>query len=128
MSWLTRVRNALPFGDKREGPDNLWTKCPGCHEMLFTKEYEENLSVCPRCEHHGRIGADARFAQLLDPGFKVLPSPNVALDPLKFRDSKKYVDRLKAAKAANPASRPLADALTNARGKISGERLVLGVQ
>ena len=124
MSWLTRVRNSLPFVDKRETPDNLWTKCPSCSEMLFTKEYEENLSVCPRCEHHGRIGADARFAQLLDEGFEVLPSPKVRDDPLKFRDSKKYPDRLKAARAAKAHY----DALTNAAGTILGERVVLGVQ
>ena len=124
MSWLTRVRNALPFAPKRETPDNLWTKCPGCEEMLFTKEYEENLSVCPRCEHHGRIGADARLAQLLDAGFEVLPAPRVKEDPLKFRDSKKYPDRLKAARAANPHY----DALTNAVGAISGHPVVVGVQ
>ena len=124
MSWLNRVRNALPFAPKREIPDNLWTKCPGCEEMLFTKEYEENLSVCPRCEHHGRIGADARFAQLLDPGFEVLPAPKVKEDPLKFRDSKPYLARLKAARAANPH----ADALTNALGAIDGRKLVMGVQ
>ena len=124
MSWLTRVRNSLPFGDKRETPDNLWTKCPSCSEMLFTKEYEENLSVCPRCEHHGRIGADARFAQLLDGSFEVLPAPKVRDDPLKFRDSKKYPDRLKAARAANAHN----DALTNAAGSILGEPVVLGVQ
>ena len=124
MSWLTRVRNALPFAPKRETPDNLWTKCPGCEEMLFTKEYEENLSVCPRCEHHGRIGADARLAQLLDAGFTVLPAPRVKEDPLKFRDSKRYPDRLKAARAANPHY----DALTNAAGTIDGHRVVVGVQ
>src|SRR5688500_12734340 len=124
MSWLNRVRNALPFAPKREIPDNLWTKCPGCEEMLFTKEYEENLSVCPRCEHHGRIGADARFAQLLDPGFEVLPSPKVKEEPLKFRDSKTYLARLKAARAANPHP----DALTNALGAIEGRKLVMGVQ
>jgi acetyl-CoA carboxylase carboxyl transferase subunit beta len=124
MSWLTKVRNSLSRVTKRDTPDNLWTKCPSCKEMLFTKEYEENLSVCPRCEHHGRIGADARFAQLLDPGFKVLPSPKVAEDPLKFRDSKKYPDRLKAARAANPHP----DALTNAAGAIDGHKVVLGVQ
>jgi len=89
MSWLNRVRNALPFGEKRDTPDNLWIKCPSCSEMLFTKEYEENQSVCPRCEHHGRIGADARFAQLLDPGFKVLDTPKVKEGPLRFKDSKK---------------------------------------
>ena len=124
MSWLTRVRNALPFAPKRETPDNLWTKCPGCEEMLFTREYEENLSVCPRCEHHGRIGADARLAQLLDPGFTELPAPRVKEDPLKFRDSKKYPDRLKAARLANPHY----DALTNAAGTIDGHKVVVGVQ
>ncbi len=124
MSWLNRVRNSLSRVTKRETPDNLWTKCPSCSEMLFTKEYEENLSVCPRCEHHGRIGADARFAQLLDQGFTILESPKVKEDPLKFRDSKRYPDRLKAARLATPHP----DALTNALGKINGHRLVLAVQ
>jgi len=124
MSWINRVRNSLPFTQKRDTPDNLWIKCPSCKEMLFTKEYEENLSVCPRCEHHGRIGADARLAQLLDGGFEILPSPKVKEDPLKFRDSKKYTDRLKAARLANPHP----DALTNALGKIGGHKAVLGVQ
>ncbi|HUQ14352.1 MAG TPA: acetyl-CoA carboxylase, carboxyltransferase subunit beta [Novosphingobium sp.] len=124
MSWLNRVRNALPFAPKREIPDNLWTKCPGCEEMLFTKEYEENLSVCPRCEHHGRIGADARFEQLFNPGFEVLSAPKVREDPLKFRDSKKYADRLKAARLANPHP----DALTHAKGAIEGHAAVIGVQ
>ncbi|MGV3512669.1 MAG: acetyl-CoA carboxylase, carboxyltransferase subunit beta [Novosphingobium sp.] len=124
MSWLNKVRNALPFTPKRDTPDNLWIKCPSCSEMLFTKEYEENLSVCPYCDHHGRIGADARFDQLLDAGYELLPAPKVKEDPLKFRDSKKYVDRIKAARAANPH----ADALTNAFGKIEGQRCVVGVQ
>lgn len=124
MSWIDRVRKALPFQDKRDTPDNLWIKCPSCSEMLFTKEYEENLSVCPRCDHHGRIGAEARFNQLLDPDFTVLPAPKVKEDPLKFKDSKKYPDRLKAARLANPYP----DALTNALGTIDGNKVVLGVQ
>ena len=124
MSWLDRVRNALPFTEKLDTPDNLWISCPSCKEMLFSKEYEENLFVCPRCDHHGRIGADARFAQLLDPGFTLLDDPKVKEDPLKFRDSKKYPDRLKAARAANPHC----DALTNALGAIDGHKCVLGVQ
>ncbi len=124
MSWLTRVRNSLTRINKRETPDNLWIKCPSCSEMLFTAEYEANLSVCPRCEHHGRIGADARLAQLLDAGYALLPAPKVAEDPLHFRDQKKYPDRLKAARAANPHN----DALTNATGTIEGAKLVLGVQ
>ncbi|HZF45350.1 MAG TPA: acetyl-CoA carboxylase, carboxyltransferase subunit beta [Sphingomonadaceae bacterium] len=124
MSWLSRVRNALPFGNKRESPDNLWVKCPGCGEMLFTQEYEANLSVCPRCGHHGRIGADARLAQILDEGFKLLPAPKVKEDPLKFRDSKRYTDRLKAARANSPHP----DAFTAAYGHIEGHKAVVGVQ
>ena len=128
MSWLDRVRNALPFTEKRDTPDNLWIKCPSCSEMLFTKEYAENLNVCPRCDHHGRIGAEARFSLLLDPGFAVLPTPKVKEDPLKFRDSKKYPDRLKAARLANPSNDASVDALTNALGSIGGHKAVLGVQ
>ena len=124
MSWLTRVRNALPFGKKRETPDNLWVKCPRCHDMLFARDYAANLYVCPRCEHHGRIGADARLEQLLDPGYELLPDPEVREDPLKFRDSKKYTDRLKQARAANPHG----DAFTAAFGTIDGRRAVVGVQ
>ncbi|MCC6925459.1 acetyl-CoA carboxylase, carboxyltransferase subunit beta [Novosphingobium sp.] len=124
MSWIDRVRKALPFKDKRDTPDNLWTSCPSCKEMLFTKEYEDNQSVCPRCDHHGRIGADARFAHLLDEGFTILETPKVKEDPLKFKDSKKYPERLKAARAANPHP----DALTNAAGTIDGHKVVLGVQ
>jgi len=125
MSWLDRVRKSLPFPAKRETtPDNLWIKCPGCHEMLFTRDYEANLSVCPQCGLHGRIGTDARLGQLLDPGYSVLPTPRVKEDPLKFRDSKRYPDRMKAARAANPHP----DALTNAFGAIAGQPAVVGVQ
>ncbi|BBC72394.1 acetyl-CoA carboxylase subunit beta [Altererythrobacter sp. B11] len=124
MSWLTRVRNSLPFVAKRETPDNLWVKCPRCHEMLFTKEYEANLSVCTRCDYHGRIGADARLAQLLDEGFELLPAPEVTEDPLKFRDTKRYTDRLKQARANNPHR----DAFTAALGRIEGQKAVVGVQ
>jgi len=124
MSWLNRVRNSIPFLPKRETPDNLWHKCPECEAMVFTKEYEDNLYVCPRCEHHGRIGATMRFDLLLDPGYTVLPPPEVREDPLKFRDSKRYADRIKAARAATGEP----DALLNARGAVEGNRVVLGVQ
>ena len=124
MSWLSKVRNALPFRNKRETPDNLWVKCPRCQDMLFAKEFAANLYVCPRCEHHGRIGADARLEQLLDAGYEVLPSPQVVEDPLRFKDSKRYADRLKQARASNP--RP--DAFTAAAGAIDGRRAIVGVQ
>jgi acetyl-CoA carboxylase carboxyl transferase subunit beta len=124
MSWLNRVRNRIPFLPKRETPETLWHKCPECGAMIFLKEYEENLYVCPRCDHHGRIGAAKRFAMLLDPGYTVLPSPTVQDDPLRFRDSKRYTDRLKAARAATGEN----DALLNAQGTIEGRPLVMGVQ
>ncbi|ROT95069.1 acetyl-CoA carboxylase carboxyltransferase subunit beta [Altererythrobacter sp. FM1] len=124
MSWLTRVRNSLPFVAKRETPDNLWIKCPSCQEMLFVKEYEENLSVCPRCGHHGRINADTRLTQLLDEGFELLPQPEVGEDPLKFRDTKKYTDRIKQARAKNPYR----DAFSVGSGSIDGRPAVVGVQ
>ena len=120
MSWLNRVRNSLPFIPKRSTDENLWTKCPGCSEMLFTREYEENLQVCPNCNHHGRIGADERLRQLMDEGFELLPEPQVREDPLKFRDQKPYPARLKAARAKNPPSRPKGDAFAVASGDDRG--------
>ncbi|WP_114950712.1 acetyl-CoA carboxylase, carboxyltransferase subunit beta [Sphingosinicella terrae] len=124
MSWLNRVRNKIPFLPKRETPETLWHKCPECDAMVFLKEYEENLFVCPRCEHHGRIGPARRFDMLLDPGYTLLPAPQVREDPLKFRDSKRYTDRLKTARQQTGES----DALINASGAIEGRPLVLGVQ
>ncbi|MGN3973956.1 acetyl-CoA carboxylase, carboxyltransferase subunit beta [Tsuneonella sp. SYSU-LHT278] len=124
MSWLSRVRNRLPFVAKRDTPDNLWVKCPACQEMLFVKEYEENLNVCPRCNHHGRINADRRLSLILDEGFDLLPQPTVKEDPLRFRDTSKYTDRLKKARAANAHK----DAFSVGAGTIDGHPAVVGVQ
>jgi len=127
MSWLNRVRNAIPFIARKtsDTPDNLWQKCPSCGQMVFQKEWDENLAVCPRCDHHGRIGPKTRFAQIFDAGsVSVLPSPQVKEDPLKFRDSKRYVERIKAARAKTGEQ----DALINARGTIEGQEAVVGVQ
>ncbi len=125
MSWIDRVRNAIPLIQKRETPDNLWHKCNSCAQMVFVKEWEENLCVCPRCDHHDRIGAATRFAQIFDEGrYKTLPAPVVPEDPLKFRDTKKYVDRIKAART-NTGNQ---DAYHNARGTIGGHEAIVGVQ
>ena len=124
MSWLDRVRNSIPFIAKRDTPDNLWVKCPGCGQMVFAREYGENLNVCPQCNHHGRIGPKARFEQIFDETYTELPTPRVAEDPLKFRDTKKYTDRIKAARTATGEH----DALINARGKIGGRNAIVGVQ
>jgi acetyl-CoA carboxylase carboxyl transferase subunit beta len=126
MNWFNRVRNSMGFSaeKKTSTEKDLWIKCPSCQEMLFVQEYEDNLSVCPKCEHHGRIGADARLALLLDPGFEVLPLPRVTEDPLQFKDTKKYTDRLKAARAANPHE----DAFVVGSGFIETRPAVVGVQ
>jgi acetyl-CoA carboxylase carboxyl transferase subunit beta len=124
MSWLNRVRNKIPFLPKRETTETLWHKCPECEAMVFLKEYEENLWVCPRCDHHGRIGPRRRFELLMDPGYTILPPPQVREDPLKFRDSKRYADRIKSARQQTGES----DALINARGTIDGRRAVVAVQ
>ncbi len=124
MNWFTRVRNSLGFSDKRSSEKDLWIKCKSCQEMLFVQEYEDNLSVCPRCEHHGRISADARLNLLLDEGFDLLPQPQVTEDPLKFKDSKKYTDRLKIARANNPHH----DAFVVGSGTIDSHPAVVGVQ
>ena len=125
MSWLSRVRNGIPFLPKRQSADNLWHKCRKCESMVFTKEWEDNLFVCPRCDHHDRIGPKARFEQLFDDGkHEILPSPGVREDPLRFRDTKRYTDRLKAARSATDEQ----DALINAKGKIGRRKAVVGVQ
>src|SRR5205085_1581595 len=124
VSWLTRVRNSIPFIAKRETPDNLWHKCRSCDSMIFTKEWEENEFVCPRCDHHDRIGPKRRFDSILDGGYTLLAQPQVLEDPLKFRDSKRYTDRLKAARQQTGET----DALLNARGTVEGRRAIVGVQ
>jgi acetyl-CoA carboxylase carboxyl transferase subunit beta len=125
MNWFTRVRNSLGFSaDKKTTEKDLWIKCVSCQEMLFVQEYEDNLSVCPKCDHHGRIDADARLNLLLDPGYELLPIPEVTEDPLKFKDSKRYSDRLKEARAKSPH----ADAFVTGSGTIDGRAAVVGVQ
>jgi len=125
MSWLSRVRSGIPFLPKRQTAENLWHKCSRCGTMVFLKEWEENYSVCPRCDFHDRIGPKARFEQLFDAAkYELLPSPEVREDPLRFKDSKRYLDRLKAARSATDER----DALINARGRIDGRTAIVGVQ
>jgi acetyl-CoA carboxylase carboxyl transferase subunit beta len=125
MSWLSRVRSGIPFLPKRQTAENLWHKCSKCGTMVFVKEWEENYSVCPRCDFHDRIGPTKRFEQLFDAAqYELLPAPEVKEDPLRFKDTKRYTDRLKTARAANGER----DALVNARGRIDGHKVILGVQ
>lgn len=125
MSWLNRTRQQLTgFLARRDTPDNLWTKCKNCGTMVYTREWEDNASVCPRCDHHDRIGPRARFTQLFDGDYRVLPAARVAEDPLKFKDQKKYTDRLKAARGSTGEP----EAMMIADGMIMGTRAIVGVQ
>lgn len=125
MSWLTRTRQRMTdFIGRRDTPDNLWTKCKNCGAMLYSKEWEENDSVCPRCDHHERIGPKQRFALVFDGEWKAIASPRVVEDPLKFKDQKRYVERLKAARSSTGES----EAMTLAKGQIGGHMAVVAVQ
>lgn len=102
MSWFQKI---LPPKIKRRAqaskksmPEGLWSKCPACNEVLYRADLESNLEVCPKCGHHHRIGARQRLALLLDAeGQHEIGAHITPLDPLKFKDSKKYPDRLKEA-------------------------------
>jgi acetyl-CoA carboxylase carboxyl transferase subunit beta len=105
MSWLTRVVrpkiSALVQSapaKTSETPDNLWHKCSHCGELIFHRDYAANLNVCPKCGHHGRFGAHERLELVFGAGkFHIEPLPKVAHDPIKFKDKKRYSDRLKEA-------------------------------
>jgi acetyl-CoA carboxylase carboxyl transferase subunit beta len=98
MSWFEKLmpsRIRTDASEKRAVPEGLWAKCPGCNAILYRAEMERNLDVCPKCNHHNRIGARRRLDTFLDPQ----PREEIAaelesIDPLKFKDSKKYKDRL----------------------------------
>ncbi|MEM7622169.1 MAG: acetyl-CoA carboxylase carboxyltransferase subunit beta, partial [Planctomycetota bacterium] len=78
-------------------PEGLWLRCPGCSQMIYRRQMEANLNVCPECDHHFRMGAVGRVEQLADPGcFVPLNKGMIACDPLKFTDVKSYKDRLRA--------------------------------
>src|SRR5215469_3446409 len=106
MNWLTKL--VLPkiraVVTKKDVPDNLWVKCPSCEQMLFHRELEANLFVCRNCGHHLRLVPKRRLEMLFDEGnYTEVELPKVVVDPLRFRDRKRYTDRLKEAQAKNGA-------------------------
>ena len=120
MSWLTNfVLPKIRAAVGRKGvPDNLWHKCPGCEQMLFYRELEANLHVCRNCGHHLRIGVERRLKILFDnAAFTRIELPKTVVDPLKFRDCKRYTDRLKEGQMV---SGPRSDAVVVAHGRIGG--------
>jgi acetyl-CoA carboxylase carboxyl transferase subunit beta len=128
MNWLTnfvRPRIRALVGKKKDVPENLWTKCPACGQMIHHRELKTNLSVCQHCGHHLRIGPTERMEMLFDGGqFQRIELPEVLADPLKFRDDKRYVDRLKDARSRTGEK----DAMTVAHGKLGGIGVVVAVE
>ena len=119
MSWLTNyVLPKIRALTRKDVPDNLWKKCPGCEQMLFHRELAAHFEVCRHCGHHFRIGSQARFALLFDgAAFEKIEAPRVAPDPLRFRDRKRYAERLREGQAALGAG---SDAVALAQGRIGG--------
>lgn len=127
MNWLTNfVRPKMrAFSRKRDVPDNLWSKCPSCGQMLFHRDLQQNQHICPSCNHHLRIGPDERFNALFDNGRATrIELPPVLTDPLKFRDQKRYTDRLKESRAKTGED----EAVVVAHGTIGGQKAVVAVQ
>lgn len=122
MNWITNfVKPKLKALVSKEIPDNLWDKCPACEQMIFHRELTDKLFVCPYCDHHLRLTAQDRLKFLYDEGiFERHPLPDTLKDPLKFKDLKKYTDRLKEAKAATNEE----DALVIGIGCIGGKKAV----
>jgi len=151
MSWLQKL---LPPKIKRNGdtvrksiPEGLWSKCPSCEAVLYSSDLEGNLHVCPKCGHHHRVGARARVDMLLDvEGRFEIGSEVIPVDPLKFKDSKRYPDRLAAANEDTGEADALVvmqgsiksvpvvvacfefDFLGGSMGSVVGERFVRGVK
>ncbi len=150
MSWFQKI---LPpkikrrIDSKKSVPEGLWSKCPACSEVLYKADLENNLEVCPKCDHHHRIGARHRLEMFLDAeGQHEIGAHITPLDPLKFKDSRKYPERLKEAQASTRETDALVVVggsikhipvvaaafefkfMGGSMGSVVGERFVLGVE
>ncbi|MBO7483809.1 MAG: acetyl-CoA carboxylase carboxyltransferase subunit beta [Alphaproteobacteria bacterium] len=126
MNWITNIaRPTLKKASaQKDIPDNFWDRCPECNNMLFHAEMKTSNFVCSHCGHHFRLPAKDRFNMLFDEGkYTLIQLPKVHEDPLEFRDSKKYVDRLKEARKKTKQE----DAIMVAHGTMGGKRVVIGV-
>ena len=127
MNWITN--SVLPrikaLVQPKEVPDNFWVKCKGCNEMLFHRQLEENLQVCPRCDYHMPLTCKNRLKALFDGGSyeEIALKDGTTLDPLKFRDKRKYLDRIKEARSKTG----LQDAISLASGRVNGLEIIIAV-
>ena len=127
MNWITN--SVLPrikaLVQPKEVPENFWVKCRGCNEMLFHRQLEENLQVCPRCDYHMPLTCKNRLKALFDGGYyeEIAINDGTALDPLKFRDKRKYLDRIREARSKTG----LQDAISLACGKVNRLEIITAV-
>ena len=124
MSWFEKLMPSRISTEKRTRsvPEGVWIKCPRCDAQLYRNELERNLHVCPKCDHHMRIGARYRLETFLDPDTVSEIGANLEpVDPLKFRDSKRYRDRVNQSQKSTGEK----DALVAARGKLTGRDVVV---
>ncbi|MEJ6680948.1 MAG: acetyl-CoA carboxylase, carboxyltransferase subunit beta [Flavobacteriales bacterium] len=124
MGWFKRLKEGITTStnEKKEIPEGLWYSCPGCKEVLPSEEHGLNLWVCPSCDHHERIGSYDYFSFLFDDGkYKELNKTFHSADPLKFKDTKPYTDRL----VASAKKTGLRDAIRTAHGTLNDEPIVI---
>src|SRR3990170_76655 len=124
MEWFKKIKEGVTAQPKKEIPEGLWTKCEDCGEIIYVKELERNFWVCGKCKYHFRIKSTDYMNLLLDEGVLEEYDQNlVSADPLKFKDSKRYPDRIKDSRKKTK----LNDALIAGLGKIEGRKVSLGV-
>jgi len=125
MAWFKRESGELDTsGEKKVRTEGLWVKCDNCRQIIWKKDLEENMNVCPKCEKHFRIDARTRLAQLIDDNqYEIFDANLSSTDPLKFVDLKPYASRLKHAQKDTG----LKDAVINAQGKLQGRPVIASV-
>jgi acetyl-CoA carboxylase carboxyl transferase subunit beta len=127
VNWINNIRPKIRglLTTKREVPDNLWVKCPDTGQMVFYKDLEANQFVIPGSDYHMRMDAPKRLGHVFDNGeYEIVPVRDVAHDPLKFRDGKRYTDRLKSIRGETQ----LQDAVVVAEGTLEGQEIVAAAQ
>jgi len=124
MSWFDKIVSKTSIGIKSSKTDEIWFQCGKCNEQIYTAEFVENLKVCPKCEHHYRLSGRERIHLLIDKdSFTEFDAEMAASDPLKFKDKKKYKDRLKSTQKKGFGN----DAMITGSGKLHGHDVELCV-
>jgi acetyl-CoA carboxylase carboxyl transferase subunit beta len=121
MAWFKKARKPIEAGAASRVPEGLWVKCPGCAQILYNKDLAANVQVCPKCGHHFRMSAVERLRALFDGDWEEYDREVTATDPLGFRDTKPYKDRLRSGEAATGHK----DAVVTARGVLDGVEVIV---